>query len=169
MRKSLTFEVAESLDQLRSLLKAETDPLRKARLHALYLHKLGTYRYRKDIAEAVGYGRNAVGRWFSAYETGGLPALLHVGISGAKDRPLGLSSEAIAGLKSRLSDPQENFGSYTEAYQWAKETYEITISYRWFHKLLHNRMGAKLKVARKSNVRKDPQKEADFKKNSAQC
>lgn len=165
MRKSLNFEVKEDAATLRKMLKQQKEPLLHARLLALYLYKTGQCRYRKDIAQQVGYGRNAVGRWLQTYETQGLEALLAVGTSG-NPRAMGIPAEVLGRLEKRLQDPHQGFGSYKAVQQWLAQEHAVHLSYQWVYDIVHDKLKARLKVPRKSNVKKDPKKEARFKKNA---
>lgn len=164
MRRSLNFEVKEEAEELRKLLKGSKDALQHARLQALYLYKTGQCRYRKDIAEKIGYGRNAVGRWLQVYERKGLSAMLSTGASG-NPRRVGIPAEVMAALQERLQDPYQGFTSYKEVQQWLAEQHHVYLSYGWIYDIVHDKLQARLKVPRKSNVKKDKSKEERFKKN----
>jgi len=164
MRQSLNFEVTEEAEALRKLLKSSKDALQHARLQSLYLYKTGQCRYRKEIAEKVGYGRNAVGRWLQVYETAGLSAMLSTGASG-NPGGVGIPVEVMSALQARLQDPHQGFASYKEVQQWLAQQH-VHLSYQWVYDIVHDKLQARLKVARKSNVKKDKQKEEGFKKNA---
>jgi putative transposase len=166
MRKSLNFEVKEDAATLRKMLKQQKEPLLHARLLALYLYKTGQCRYRKDIAQQVGYGRNAVGRWLQTYETHGLETMLTVGASG-NPREVGVPAEVVELLQKRLQDPHQGFSSYKAVRQWLSQEHDVHLSYQWVYDIVHDKMKARLKVPRKSNVKKDPKKEERFKKNAS--
>lgn len=164
MRRSLNFEVKEEAEELRRLLKNSKNPLQHARLHALYLYKTDQCRYRKEIAEKIGYGRNAVGRWLQIYENKGLSAMLSTGASG-NPRRVGIPAEAMSALQQRLQDTRQGFASYKEVQQWLSEQHHVHLSYGWIYDIVHDKLKARLKVPRKSNVKKDKSKEERFKKN----
>ena len=147
------------------MLKLESDPLLNARIRALYLYSTGQYKHRKDIANAVGYGRNAVGRWFQTYEESGLKGLLSYGKAG-NPRPLGIPPSVMEALQVRLNEPKRGFSSFKEAWLWLKEEHGIELSYVWVNEILREKLNAGLKVPRKSNLKKDPDKESKFKKTS---
>lgn len=165
MRKSLNFEVKEDAATLRKMLKQQKEPLLHARLLALYLYKTGQCRYRKDIAQQVGYGRNAVGRWLQAYETHGLEAMLTIGASGNPSE-MSIPPAVLEMLQKRLHDPHQGFASYKAVQQWLSQEHDVHLSYHWVYDIVHDKLKARLKVPRKSNVKKDPKKEARFKKNA---
>ena len=128
MRGSLEIELKESQSELRKMLKLESDPLLNDRIRALYLYSTGQYKHRKDVANAVGYGRNAVGRWFQTYEESGIKGLLSYGKAG-NPRPLGIPPTVMEALQSKLNDPKGGFPSFKAAWLWLKEEHGIELSY----------------------------------------
>lgn len=143
--------IHESADELKQLLVQERHPVKHQRLHALYLLASGQARFRSDVAHLLGLDRNTVGRWLDHYEHGGLPALLHVYVPAGKRKPL--SADQLTLLRQRLADPQ-GFTSYDAVRQWIQETVGVTLTYNATHKLVRYQLGAKLKVARRSHIKK---------------
>ncbi len=143
--------IHESADELKQLLSRERHPVKRQRLHALYLLASGQARFRSDIAALLGIDRNTAGRWLERYAQGGLHALLELYI------PLGkaaaLQPDQLALLQQALAQPQ-GFGSYAEARQWISDTFGVALSYNATHKLVRYKLGAKLKVARPTHIKK---------------
>jgi transposase len=70
----------------------------------------------------------------------------------------------IKKIEKKLSDPKNAFTSFGQAQTWLKEEFGIAKNYHAVNKYLKRNFGAKLKVGRKSHVRKDEAAVAVFKK-----
>ena len=150
MNKSIPV-IHESADELKQLLSQERHPDKHQRLHALYLLASGQARFRNDVARLLGLDRNTVGRWLNQYAEGGLPALLTLYVPPGKPKPL--PPDQLARLRQRLEDPQ-GFASYDEARQWIQDAFGVALTYNATHKLVRYKLGAKLKVARPTHIKK---------------
>src|SRR3712207_1898468 len=140
--------IHETAEELKRLQKQERHRLKQLRLHALYLLASGQAHERQQVATLLGVGRNAVGRWLDSYEAGGLKALLSV-------KPLpgkapALTAEQLARLKDALAR-SEGFGSYGEVQEWIAAELGVSMKYHAVHTLVHDKLGARLKVARPSH------------------
>jgi len=143
--------VRESVDELKRRMKYEAHPLKRQRLHAVYLAASGQATHRQQIARGLGVSRNAVGRWFEQYEQGGLAALLEV-----KPRPgkaPTLSPAQMSALREALARP-EGFASYGEVQHWIASELGVEMRYPAVHRMVRYKLGAKLKVARPSHAKK---------------
>jgi transposase len=143
--------IQESAEDLKARLRQEPHPLKRPRLHVLYLLKSGQAHQRQQVASLVGVHRNSVGEWLDAYATGGLAAMLSV-------KPLpgkapALSNEQLTQLREALARP-EGFASYGDIQAWIADTLGVTMQYHAVHKLVHDKLGARLKVARPSHPKK---------------
>ena len=67
-------------------------------------------------------------------------------------------------IQERLSDPKNAFTSYKQAVEWINTTFGMAKSYPAINNMLKQRFGTKLKVGRKSHVKKDEAAGAVFKK-----
>ncbi len=143
--------IHESADELKQLLARERHPTKHRRLHALYLLASDQARFRNDVAQLLGVDRNTVGRWLDQYAQGGLPALLALYVPPGKPKPL--APDQLAQLRHRLEDPQ-GFASYEEARQWIQDAFGVALTYNATHKLVRYKLGAKLKVARPTHIKK---------------
>ena len=156
-------DIKESTEQLLAMSRQVKDPLAQARLRAYYLYKTGQGQDYTSIGEQLGYERHAVGRWFQLYEQQGLSASLHINKGGNQKESV-VSPEVLSALQAKLSDPQHYFTSYKQIQQWLQAEHGITLQYSWVHQIVRYQLGAKLKVVRKSNVKKNPAYEEKFKK-----
>lgn len=156
--------IKESAEQLLKESRKVSHPLAQARLRAFYLYKSGKQEQYGEIAREGGYGPHAVGGWFKLYKEKGLPACLVINPGGHK-RASVISGKVLQTLKVKLSDPNNYFTSYKQIHQWLQEEHGIHLSYEHVHWFVHRHLGAKLKVVRKSNLKKDVAYEQKYKKN----
>jgi len=119
----------------------------------LRLLKDGTYQSRRKLASVLGYSERQLGRWFDAYRSGGLEALLN------RDAPGGRSAkatpEAWAGLVEEMKAGQvarpEDAGRYLSEEHGIEYAGVSSIS------ALFKRRGVKLNLAgRRKNRKADP-------------
>lgn len=157
-------EIKESAEELLKRSRRVSHPLAQARLRAFYLYKSGKSYEFSQIAGEVGYGPHAVGQWFKLYREKGLDACLAINPGGHK-RDSVIKGKVLEDLKAKLSLPVHYFTSYKEIHQWLEKEHNIRLSYEYVHRLVHRHLGAKLKVVRKSNLKKNPALEEKFKKN----
>lgn len=156
-------DIQESAEELLVLSRKVKDPLAQARLRAYYLYKTGQGKDYASIAQQLGYERHAVGRWFQLYARHGLSTSMQIKKGGA--RKVSVINEAVlAALRAKLGDPRQYFTSYKQIQQWLQTEHGITLHYSWVHEIVRYQLGAKLKVVRKSNVKKNPAYEEKFKK-----
>jgi transposase len=143
--------IHETPAELKALLADERDAQKHQRLQALYLLQTQQARTRRRVAQLLGVNRDAVGRWLTAYARGGIPQLLTIAQAPGK-RPL--VSEALQqALRGRLAQPR-GFGSYTAIRHWLRQECGVPIAYKTVHKLVRYTLRAKLKVPRRSHIKK---------------
>jgi transposase len=143
--------IQESAEDLKARLKQETHPLKRPRLHVLYLLKSGQAQQRQQAAASVGVSRNSVGDWLTAYAVGGLAAMLHV-------KPLlgkqpALTPAQLGQLTEALAQPT-GFASYGAVQQWIADELGVTMKYHAVHTLVHDKLKARLKVPRPAHPQK---------------
>lgn len=63
--------------------------------------------------------------------------------------------KVLEDLKGKLSDPVNYFTSFKEIHEWLEKEHNIRLSYVHVHDFVREHLGAKLKVVRKSNLKKD--------------
>ena len=161
MPKSLP-PIRESSEELLQLMHTMPDRERRTRVHAVFLAKMGYCQSRKAIAAALHVHTRSVERWFTHYEQDGLHALLTSRRSqcGKKPRIAGI---ALSALQEKLETP-EGFHGYDSIRLWLEKEFGLDIPYKTVHQTVYYKLNAAPKVPRKSNVRKDPDQEASFKK-----
>jgi transposase len=145
------------------LLKLEqTIEKAKWRDHVRFLRHLksGQARTTREAGELVGLGLRQSQRLWSRYKKEGIK---NFGKSPLKGKPPLLGKDDISELEKRLQ--QSDIGTLREASQMILEKFNVRMTEQgvWF---MFRRHGIKLKTGRPANIRKDPQEEAAFKKNS---
>ena len=144
-------EITESVEDLKSLMNTTKDTTKKDKIRPLYLLKSGETKTRVDVARLLGMNRKSIGQWLSKYEAGGLEQLLERRF--APGRQSYMTPSQLEALRSKVNEP-EGFSSYMEIHRHVTETFGVDISYKAIYALVHDRWGAKLKVPRKSHIKK---------------
>jgi transposase len=143
--------IHETPEALQQFLHTESDAQRHQRVQALYILRTQQARTRKQVARLLGVSRNTVGRWLAAYETGGVSQLLTIAKAPGKVPLLTLAMQQA--LRERLAQP-EGFASYKAIWQWLQHDYSVPIAYKTVHRFVRYTLRAKLKVPRKSHIKK---------------
>lgn len=146
-------EIKDNLDELQSRLQKEKDSDKKQRIHMLVLLKSGHARTRKEVAGYLAVHRNTVRDWLVKYETNGIDGLLEIKPLGQPKGQRSLTDDVLSSLKQRLEDPS-GFGSYVELKSWLTETHRVSIEYHTLYRIVRYEQKAKLKVPRKSHIKK---------------
>jgi transposase len=150
MNKALP-KIKESAEEIREMLKNESQVKKQNRLQALYLIVTKEAKSRSKVAKILGFNRNSISDWFHLYEVGGLQKMLEIAKPpGAKPK---MTSEAIAEIKEVLAT-QRGFRTYKEIHQLVVNKYQIAIGYGGVHKLVRYKLEAKAKSPRPSNPKK---------------
>lgn len=144
-------EIRETEKELKDLLNKEKDYRIKQRLQTLYLLRTSQAKTRLEVSRMLGVNRDTVGRWLCSYDKGGVSSLLD--IHHPSGRQSSLPQEYKEELKDRLSTPQ-GVSSYKELWMELTERYGIKITYQALHHYVRYKLKAKLKVPRKSHIKK---------------
>jgi transposase len=150
MNKKLP-EVKESVEELKELRRKETNPVLLQRIQAVYLIASGQAGRKTKIAQLLGVGRSAVGRWLKVYESQGLAELLK--IKKAKGNAPSVVGKVKQELEAKLNKA-EGFASYGAIREYLSEHHSVNLSYSRVHKLVRYEMRTKPKSARPSNPAK---------------
>ena len=164
MAKAKSLNVTEDLGELRKLHKSA--PLHLApRIKMLLVAKQSDQALSKnELAEQVGVNHNSIQQWRSKYVRGGMEELIKDGRVGFK--PSVISKQVHQQIKVKLNNPQGAFTSYKDLQQWVDRDLVKGINYNTLRHYVKRNFGAKLKVARKSHVKKDKEAGELFKKTS---
>ena len=81
-------------------------------------------------------------------------------------KPSKINKEQEKELKIKLSDASNGIVGFNELLDWYNRRFKTEINYKTFHGFVVRKFNAKIKVARKSHVKKDPVAVEAFKKTS---
>lgn len=163
MAKAKEIQIKESVKELKTILKKQPEHL-YSRIRMLIVIKKSEIPLSKNaLADIIGVNHNSIQSWRQAYITGGINKLLEYKRGGYK--PAMIRGEVLKKIEERLTEPYDAFRGYKELRQWIDDNFIPGINYHTVNKFVKRKFGAKLKVARKSHVKKDVQAVEDFKKN----
>lgn len=165
MPKALHIPVKESLKELKALHK-KASALQKPRLFMLIkMKESGTEGVTKQqLMELVGASGQSLQTWRTNYKNGGLSLLLSHKKGGYK-KPSFNQKEKLE-LEKLMCNPQNNINGYKELQYWVKNEFKKEIKYNTLLKFMVNTFKTKVKVARKSHIKKDDELVSVFKKTS---
>ena len=159
------FTIKESESEIKKIIKASI-PLIANRFKALLVFK----RYEKtgvskrQVADEIGINQNSIQTWRSMYIEGGAELLKKHSNTGYKPSVIKSENEKI--LEKKLNDPLNGIVGFVELLDWYNTTFNTDINYKTFHGFVVRKFQAKIKVARKSHVKKDQVAVDTFKKTS---
>lgn len=145
--------IAESAEDLKSLLKQQATSLNFAKVQSLYLLKINEVETVRHLAVLIGRSERTLHRWLNCYRAGGIENLLAEPEN--PGRPKKISVEEAALIQNELKD-HEGFQSYQEIYFWVSVVLGISTSYITVYRLVRYELQAKLKVARPQNLKQLP-------------
>ncbi len=158
-------KIAESISALKKLQKDSISMI-ATRIRVIIEFKKNEAAgiSKRAVAEAVGVNHNSVQTWRTLYEQGGIEAILK---HGRKDgRPSNITTEEHKLIEQKLHDPKNGLRGYVELLTWVETEFKKTIKYNTLLKYATRHFGSKIKVARKSHVKKDNEAVGAFKKTS---
>jgi transposase len=158
--------VKEDLNTLKVYAKSGNDLIKKRMRLLIELKKNSSEAQSKlTLSKKLGINHNSIVKWRNIYLAQGIEALLKDGRKGGY-RPSVVSEEEHAKIKGILNDKHNGIVGYTELLNWVKKELKKDMKYITLVKYVERHFGAKIKVARKSNINKDLEKVAAFKKTS---
>ncbi len=160
-----TFTIKETETEIKKLIK-KSNPMIKKRLQALLIFKLNEVSgiSKRLVSDEIGVNHNSVQTWRSLYIKGGIKMLMSHSNIGYK--PSKINTEQEEALRKKLEDPFNGIVGFIELLDWFNTTFDTTINYKTFHGFVVRKFNAKIKVARKSHIKKDIQAVEAFKKTS---
>lgn len=163
MSSPKTFRIKESESEIKKLMKSSPAMIAK-RLQALLVFKRNqdSGMSKRVVADEIGVNHNSVQAWRSLYIAGGIKMLISHSNTGYK--PSKITQEQEQALKKQLNDPHNGMVGFIELLAWFNKTFQTDINYKTFHGFVVRKFNAKIKVARKTHIKKDAQAVAAFKK-----
>ena len=144
-------KIKETVEEIREMLKSESQVKRQNRLQAIYLIAAKQAKSRGEVSKMLGFNRNTISAWFSLYEEKGLEKLLDI------YHPSGATPKITQAAKTEINEileSEKGFRSYKEIHQLVVEKHQIKVCYRTVHELVRYKLSAKAKVPRPSNPKK---------------
>lgn len=161
-----SIQVKESLTELNKILKGSTKLIipRIRMLIEIKKHEEVGGISKRALAELIGVNHNSVQTWRTLYEEGGLTKL--TSYIKNEGRPTILSKEEHQVIKTKLNDSKNGLRGYVELLDWVETTFKKEMKYNTLLKYTNREFKARVKVARKSHVKKDEEAVRTFKKTS---
>lgn len=163
MSKAKIVLVKETLKELSRLRKSSTDTQTKRLLMLIELKKeKGVAISKRDLAKRIGVDPNSITAWKKLYEKSGIQGIM-------ADRRIGFKPSVVTAdehksIEKKLNDPKNGIRGYVELLDWVKTALSKDMNYITLVKYTERHFGSKIKVARKSHVKKDDQAVETFKK-----
>ena|SRR5664279_5559499 len=161
MPKKISISVKESVGFLNRSYSNTTSRLQQDRMKTLLYIATKKYHFQSDIAKKLGRTEKTVRDWFKVYSSEGFSALIKVNSGGNNTRTL--SDKVITLIEEKVTDPKTTITSYVELQLLLKEETKEKVAYGALYSHCRRKFKTKLKVARKSHHKKDPNAEAFFK------
>ena len=162
MKKPISFDINESLSELKNLRLKQPTLLKQKRIDCLIHIKASKFETRQELANHLSIHIRTQERWLTKYRTHGISSFI-------SDKPIKRASKIITpqihdALEAKVNSSASPFLGYWEAQQWVEDTFNIKIKYHWLRKYLITHFKTKLKSPRRSHYKKDEQAiEAFFK------
>lgn len=117
---------------------------------------------KRAVSDNTGINHNSITKWRNIYLKSGIQPFLNHGRIGFKKPIIDLKSHKA--IEKKLKDPRNGLRGYKELQQWVSENLKLEVEYSTLVKYAVRHFGTKIKVARKSHVKKDENSVKAFKK-----
>lgn len=167
MSLPLQITVKETLNELRSLQRKHGELIGKRLLILIEIKKAEGNKLlsKRELSDITGINHNSIVKWRKIYNKDGLEALLVHGRKGGYKKSV-ISKENHAKIEVKLNDPKNGIRGYNELLAWVADELSLDIKYITLLKYCQRHFSTKIKVARKSHVKKDDEAVEVFKKTS---
>ena len=156
--------IKEDLLILKTHAKNGNDLIKK-RMRLLIELKKGkqSEQSKRNLSIKLGINHNSIVKWRNLYISKGIEALLKDGRKGGY-KPSIITKEEHEKIKALLNNKNNGIVGYTELLNWVGKELNKEMKYITLVKYAERNFGTKIKVARKSNIKKDIEAVAAFKK-----
>src|SRR3989339_340750 len=117
---------------------------------------------KRELADIVGVNHNSIQTWRTLYCNGGIEALTVHKKVGFKKPVFTLEQHRV--IETILHDPKNGIRGYKELLEWVEKEFETEYKYNTLLKYCMRHFGSRIKVARKSHIKKDAGAVESFKK-----
>ena len=160
MGRKRNFIIKETQADLERLRSSVSDYQSSQQLNCLLLIKSEKYITLQEVATHLGVHYATIQRWLHAYKTQGLEKLLS---PLTRNKPSKfISPEIHKELEARLTSKENPFSGYVEVQEWLQKEHHVEIGYKWLWRYMTTKMNSKLKVPRRTNIKKEDGAEAAF-------
>jgi len=164
MSSPLIVTVKETINELRSLQRKNGVLIGKRLLMLIEIKKHEkTGISKRELSRITGINHNSIVKWRRLYNSEGISSLLKHGRVGGFRISI-LTQEEHLLIEEKLKDPKNGIRGYVELLNWVNKELSKDLKYITLLKYTERHFGTKIKVARKSHVKKDDLKVEDFKK-----
>ena len=146
-------KIAESAEQLKSLMKPQKTPLNYAKVQALYLLKIKAAATVRYLAVIIGPSESTTHPWRQLYRQVGLEKLLEVPTNQGRNKKLDI--ETVPLIQRELSD-SEGFNRYQEIQIWLFTCLEGQSSYSTIDRVVRAELQSQLIPFLKNNATDSP-------------
>ena len=157
-----TIIIKESLKELKALQKGASAPIIKRLSFLIVIKKNKQSVSKRELSASLGIDANSVTNWKRIYEQEGINGILKDNRGGFK--PSLITAAEHKAIETKLKDPNNGIRGYNELLQWVKTELKKDLKYITLLKYAERNFGSKIKVARKSHVKKDENAAEAFKK-----
>lgn len=166
MAHPLQITVKETLNELRSMQRKHGELVGKRLIVLIEIKKNeGKSLSKRELSHLTGVNHNSIVKWRNLYNKEGIAALLTHGRKGGFKKSL-FSEENHSKIEAKLKDPKNGIRGYSELLAWVNHELSLDVKYITLLKYCQRNFGSKIKVARKSHVKKDDEAVETFKKTS---
>ncbi len=166
MARPFQLTVKESVQELRKLQRKSGSLISKRLLMLIEIKRHEESGISKrELSKITGINHNSIVKWRNQYKKEGIrPLLTHGRVGGFKKSII--SSEEHKKIEKKLNDPRNGIRGYSELLEWVNKELGKDMKYITLLKYTQRHFGSKIKVARKSHVKKDETLIGTFKKTS---
>ncbi len=166
MALPLQITVKQTIPELRQLQRSHGPLIAKRLLMLIEIKKHEkTGISKRELSRITGINHNSIVKWRKVYNYSGIDPLLKHGRVGGFKKSV-VSKEEHNKIAMKLNDPKNGIRGYTELLEWVNRELSKDMKYITLLKYTERHFGSKIKVARKSHVKKDDEAVATFKKTS---
>ncbi len=158
--------VKQTIQELRRLQRTNGELIANRLLMLIEIKKHEkTGISKRALSRITGINHNSIVKWRKLYNLSGIEPLLKHGRVGGFKKSV-ISKEEHRKIEMKLNDPKNGIRGYTELLEWVNKELSKDMKYITLVKYTERHFGSKIKVARKSHVKKDQEAVATFKKTS---
>lgn len=159
-------KIKETIKELRVLQRQKGELIGKRLLMLIEIKKHEkTGISKRDLSTLTGINHNSIVKWRKMYNSEGLGSLLKHGRVGGYKKSV-VSAEDHKQIEKLLNNPKNGIRGYVELLEWVSKELSKDMKYITLLKYTQRHFGSKIKVARKSHVKKDDFLVETFKKTS---